>query len=138
MVAVVQVVFKARGIGNPPVRVVDEAHQTLALGVLLVAGNVDEELFADLLVHQSLAGLLDLDDGFDLRQQKIRARGRAGIARRPFFGSYVVEMQSQERVHQILDIVFVDDIESLTALSTLTQLQRNGMKTQHDTVEFVQ
>ena len=87
--------------------------------------DVDEQLLADLLRVQPLPGFLHFENGAMIFEKKVQPRPSAGIARRPFFATDVVEFQHEEGVHEILQIVLILDLKGGAAGMPRTKLTRD-------------
>ena len=66
-----------------------------------------------------------IENGAMIFEKKVQPRPSAGIARRPFFATDVVEFQHEEGVHEILQIVLILDLKGGAAGMPRTKLTRD-------------
>src|SRR5262249_54069291 len=110
-----EIVLQSSWIGQKVGRVVDEANQLVALRVTPVALLVLDELVSNVFLLERRAGHLRFDDDVLAFEQEVHSRGPACVARRPLFGTNILEMKAQNRVQRILHIVLVIELNGGTA-----------------------
>ena len=79
--------------------------------VPLVPGEIDDQLFAEPLGVQALACLFCFDHDLLGFEQEVHSARLGTIARRPLFWSHIIEVESQERVQQVLNVIFISNIK---------------------------
>jgi hypothetical protein len=105
-----------------------------------VSGNVDQQLVRHIALPEAATGHFGFDNDLLFRQQKVGSRSAPGIARSPFLRTDVLEMQFQNRMEQILDIVFVpDDIRFPLSLPRLQPFdeQREPAAERDDSAQWI-
>lgn len=103
-------------------RIVNKAHQYPAIGVTSIATDVYKQLFPKFLGIETLPCHLDLDTHPFIFQKDVNAGTGAGKARCGFFATNVVKVNDEERVKQVLNIVFVLDLKRKAARVAFAQL----------------
>src|SRR5688500_2553658 len=100
-----------------------------------ISMNVDDQLLAELTCVEPLSCLLHLDHDLLLFEQKIDTRRTASVAGRPFFGPNVSEVKREKTAEEVLDVVFVFDLQRRTAFTAISKLTCDEVESPTDVFE---
>lgn len=84
--------------------------------------HIDNQLVTNLALSKTLSSHLRFDDKAFTFQEKVHTPRLAAQAGRHLLCSHIVEMESQEGVHQVLDVVFVNNSHGLAVVVPIKQL----------------
>jgi len=133
-----EIAFQPDWVPDPSIGVIDEADQSSAVGVAFIPSYVDEELSPELTnVHRG-ACLLYLDDDPLFLEQEVHPGGGPGEAGRPLLRTNIVEVETEERVQQILNVIFVLDDDGGSSAVPGLQLAIDTMEVQADPFDEAQ
>src|SRR5262249_30701284 len=106
----------------------NEAQEPLALGMLLVVLDVDNEFIAQFTISEAIPRHLSFYETGFLFQEEIHTASAARITWYPFLQAHILEFCFQQGTHNVLNIVFVLDEQRLPACSAVAQPHRHAVK----------
>ena len=106
-----EVGLQPSGVSHSSVWIIHKADQGRSIRPGGIVGGIGRDLFGEVPGRQSGAGLFDDHNGF-LPIQEVAGSARAvRIGGSPLLRANLIELQSEERIEQILQIILVVDFE---------------------------
>lgn len=99
--------FEGSRIANAAFRVVNKAQERRAATLGAIPLGIDPELLGEVFCSEAVARFFDEYRKSIVVQQKCRARRSFRITRRPFLRADIVELDSQQRMQEILHVELV-------------------------------
>ena len=116
-----QIILETFRIGDEVVWVVYDAPKCGATRMSAVVFDINDQFVTNSLRVRSVAHYLRLNYELVHRQQEIHARARSSVAWCELFRPNVADPRTQERMQQILDVVFASEGKRLCAPSAMGQ-----------------
>lgn len=112
-----QLVFQAAGVADTAFRVIDETQQMRASSSSTIALDVGAYLVHEILSAKPGPGFLHHDGQAVVIQKKCGAGCAIGIGRGPLIRPDVVEVYTEQRMHQVLEVELVFDVHGRPILA---------------------
>jgi len=123
-----ELAFQSARISDAAFRIIDETQHLRAPTSGTIALNVDAYLIGKVLAAEPRPRLLDDDGQAIVIEEKGGACRPIGIRRSPFVRANVIEMLTQQRMQEVLDVMLVFHVQCLAIFTTQPQLPCDGVK----------
>ncbi len=133
-----EVSLQSTRVAHTSVRVIHKTDEGRAIGPRGIAGGIRRNLFGEVSGRQAGARLFDDHHRF-LPVEQVAGSGCAvRIGRSPLFRADLIELQSEERIEEILQVILVVDLKRRTVFLPKPQLARHEVKPGADSSQYVQ
>lgn len=126
-IALAEIALNSTRVSNAAFWVINEANESIARRMFLVPRNVFNKLSSQFLCAESLTSFLDFDHHLFSWQEKVHSSRLASITRCPLFRSHILEKYPKQRMHKVLNVIFIANIQSRSLLASFPNRSRPAL-----------